>query len=82
MFHRVVSLVHFYLLYVLLIIIKCNILFVDDTTIYLSSNNFTNLLECIEHNKNSLFNWLCANKLSLNVLKTIFLLLKPKKAVT
>ena len=83
-FRRVVFLVHFYF------IICTNdlpnaithsdcILFADDTTLYLSSNNLINLCECIEHDMNALFDWFCANNLSLNVSKTMFVLFKPKR---
>ena len=47
-----------------------SILFADDTTIYESSNNLIVLREIIEKDMQSLTDWFCANKLSLNVLKT------------
>ena len=56
------------------------ILFADDTTIYCSSNNVTTLREDIENDMASLSDWFCANKLSLNISKTNFLIFKPKCA--
>ena len=54
-----------------------SILFADDTTIYESSNNL--IREIIEKDMQSLTDWFCANKLSLNVLKTNFVVFKPKR---
>ena len=56
-----------------------SILFADDTTIYESSNNLIVLREIIEKDMQSLIDWFCANKLSLNVLKTNFVVFKPKR---
>ena len=56
-----------------------SILFADDTTIYESSNNLIVLREIIEKYMQSLTYWFCANKLSLNVLKTNFVVFKPKR---
>ena len=55
------------------------ILFADDTTIYCSSNNLCTLRSDIEQDMNSLSDWFCANKLSLNVSKTNFLLFNTKQ---
>ncbi len=54
------------------------ILFADDTTIYCSSNNIVQLRNDIESDMGSLSDWFCANKLSLNISKTNFLLFNPK----
>ena len=53
--------------------------FADDTTIYESSNKLTVLCEIIEKDMQSLTDWFCANKLSLNVLKKIVVVFKPKR---
>ena len=50
---------------------KC-ILFSDDTTIYQTSHTLTYLRECIEYDIECLSDWFRANKLSLNVQKTQF----------
>ena len=52
------------------------ILFADDTTLYISSKNTTYLKWCIEHDISLLLDWFRANKLTLNLSKTQFLLFK------
>ena len=59
---------------------KC-ILFADDTTIYLSSKNVFTLQRDVEHDMNALSDWFCANKLSLNITKTNFIIFNPKRSV-
>ena len=59
---------------------KC-VLFADDTTIYLSSGNSIQLQKQIEQDLEYLFDWFCANKLSLNVGKTNCMLF-PHKSET
>ena len=58
------------------------ILFADDTTLYISNKNTTYLKWCLEHDLSLLFDWFRANKLTLNLSKTQFLLFKthPKTA--
>jgi len=58
-----------------------SILFADDTTIYLSSNNLHTLKTNIEDDMNSLIDWFRANKLSLNVQKTNFMVFRPTNIV-
>ena len=55
---------------------KC-ILFADDTTIFQTSHNLTYLRECIEYDMGCLSDWFRANKLSLNVQKTQFVVFSP-----
>jgi len=57
---------------------KC-ILFADDTTIFASSNKFDNLHINMKNDMKSLSDWFSANKLSLNVAKTNFIVFKPKR---
>ena len=57
-------------------------LFADDTDIYLESSN----LSCLEKNMNKeLYDWLCINRLSLNVSKSNFVIShapnKPERVV-
>ena len=52
------------------------IFFADDTTLYISSKNTTYLKWCIEHDISLLLDWFRANKLTLNLSKTQFLLFK------
>ena len=51
------------------------ILFADDTTIYSSSENINDLQYSVKNYMNALSDWLCANKLSLNVAKTNFIII-------
>ena len=50
------------------------ILFADDTTIYKSSNDIAKLHNEINKNLHTLTDWFCANKLSLNISKTTYLI--------
>ena len=49
------------------------ILFADDTTIYHSGTDPNYILNCIHKDLSALTEWLRANKLSLNILKTNFM---------
>ena len=50
---------------------KLNLLsFADDTTVYLSGQNYTHLVRDISIELSNIYMWLCANRLSLNVNKT------------
>ena len=57
---------------------KC-ILFADDTTIFQTSHNLTYLRECIEYDMECLSDWFRANKLSLNVQQTQFVVFFASK---
>ena len=59
---------------------KC-ILFADDTTVYHSSTNLNELIGLFEEDLVTLTDWFCANKLSLNVNKTNFLVFSPKEKI-
>ena len=52
-------------------------LFADDTSLHLSAKNETQLMHTINHELIQISNWLSANKLSLNVSKSSFLLFHP-----
>ena len=47
--------------------------YADDTSLFFSSRDSTHLLNTIQDNFISIHNWFCANKLSLNVEKTTFI---------
>ena len=69
-----------YLIYVNDIYNACegNILsFADDTTIYLSDSNLDNLFTSANSYINNLFDWFCANRLSLNAQKNKYIVIKP-----
>jgi len=50
------------------------ILFADDTTIYCSNTNLNNLYQDINHDLDVLYDWFKANKLSLNISKTNYMI--------
>ena len=49
-------------------------LFADDTNIYYESNDLTNLEKTINKELKKLYQWLCSNRLALNIDKTNFVL--------
>ena len=54
-----------------------SILFADDTTLYKVHRNLTYLRWCLQDDMNTLVDWFKANKLTLNVEKTICVLFQP-----
>ena len=56
-------------------------LFADDTSIYLQEKNIDDLYQIMNRELIKVNVWLCANKLSLNVEKTIYLLFCGKKRI-
>ena len=51
---------------------KLSILYyADDTTVYLYGQNTNEMIDIMNNELNKLYDWLCANRLSLNVKKTI-----------
>ena len=70
-----------YLLYVNDIYKSCNgniLSFADDTTMYVSDHDVNKLYKKAQIETNKLFNWFCANKLSLNPGKTKYIVLRPQ----
>ena len=58
---------------------KCKvIMFADDTTLYKTHRNLKYLVQCINQDFNILADWFYANKLSLNVAKTNYMVFRPK----
>ena len=51
---------------------KC-ILFADDTTLYVSHSNRNYIESCIQQDLSTLQDWFCANKLTLNLNKTVYM---------
>ena len=51
--------------------------FADDTNLLFSHKNQTALRKALNKDLKSLFEWLCANRLSLNVTKTEFMVFRP-----
>ena len=59
----------------------CNsILFADDTTLYKSHKNLDFLIWCIKHDLEILLDWFKANKLTLNLGKSVCMLFSPKNS--
>lgn len=54
-------------------------LFADDTNLFLSDKNINNLYHTIKQELKAITSWLSANKLSLDVNKTHFMVFKTKK---
>ena len=54
------------------------IMFADDTTVYLSGENITELFSNMNHDLAQLNDWFRANKLSLNVSKPNYVIFKKK----
>ena len=53
--------------------------FADDTNLLCSDRNPSMLRKKMNEDLKLIFEWLCANRLSLNVSKTEFIILKPPK---
>ena len=58
--------------------ILSSILFADDTTLFCSSKNLHELTAIVNNELGNIMQWLNANKLSLNIDKTNFMLFRPK----
>ena len=54
--------------------------FADDTTIYHSDCDIDNLTLTLNHELKNIYNWLCGNKLCLNVKKTQYCIFSPKNS--
>ena len=52
-------------------------LFADDTSIFFSDKNLTNFENTVNDELTKVLDWLTANKLTLNVEKSNFLLISP-----
>ena len=53
--------------------------FADDTNILFSNKNKKLIAKILNKELKLVFEWLCANRLSINVTKTEFLIFKPPK---
>ena len=56
--------------------------FADDTNLLYSNKNLKHLRKHINEDLYMLFDWLCANRLSLNVSKTEFIIFRPHRSAT
>lgn len=57
-------------------------MFADDTNIFLSDSNLTDLVNMANAELNKISIWFKLNKLSLNIKKTNFILFSAKSSVT
>ena len=57
----------------------CSILFADDTTLYKSHKNLVYLKWCIQEELNQLLDWFRANKLTLNLNKSVCMLFQERR---
>ena len=55
------------------------VLFADDTNLFFSHNDLSYLMETINSEMIQLSNWFLANKLSINVKKSNFMIFKPRQ---
>ena len=62
-------------------VVKC-VLFADDTNIFCSERNLTDLQLTLNHELGKLFVWFSVNKLSLNLSKTNYILFRNRSADT
>ena len=59
---------------------KCSVFhFADDTNLLFSSKNSDLLHKVINEELKILYDWLCANRLSLNASKTEFIIFRPPR---
>ena len=54
--------------------------FADDTNLLLSSKSIKDLRKKMNSDLNCIYQWLCANRLSLNTDKTEFLIFRPPRS--
>ena len=79
--HSRPSLVYFIYKWFKLGIKNCSVFnFADDTNLLFSSKNHNSLHKGINEELKILFDWLCTNRLSLNALKTEFIIFRPPRA--
>ena len=55
-----------------------SILFADDTTLFYSSKNLQELSDVVNNELSKMIEWLNANRLSLNIDNTTFMIFRPK----
>ena len=56
--------------------------FADDTTLYQSGDNYVTLVQHLNSEINGTFKWICANRLSLNIKKTKYMIFNLSQAHT
>ena len=56
------------------------IIFADDTSVFISNSNLTTMYQRANEDLNSIYNWLGANKLSINFTKTKYVLFRTLRS--
>ena len=56
------------------------IMFADDTSVFISNSNLTTMYQRANEDLNSIYNWLGANKLSINFTKTKYVLFRTLRS--
>ena len=57
-----------------------SILFADDTNVFITGKNINTLVETMNNELHKLYEWMCINKLSLNIKKTKFMVFTMRKS--
>ena len=57
------------------------ILFADDTNIFITGKNIDVMCQQLKDDLEKIQEWLCCNKLSLSVLKTLYMILSPRSKI-
>ena len=58
-----------------------SVLFADDTNVFIKGKNLQELCNRLNDELNNIQNWLSCNKLSLNVLKTHYIIFTPRNKI-
>ena len=58
-----------------------SILFADDTNVFVTGDNLQSITAKMNDGLNNIVDWLCANRLSLNINKTKFMVFKPRRRI-
>ena len=56
--------------------------YADDTSLTLASNDIEHINYCLNHNLSNVYEWLSANKLTLNMKKTEFMLIASRQKLS
>ena len=54
-------------------------MYADDTSLTLASNDIEHINYCLNHDLSNVYEWLSANKLTLNMTKTEFMLIASRQ---
>ena len=57
-------------------------MYADDTSLTLASTDIEHINYCLDHDLSNVYEWLSANKLTLNMTKTEFILIAPRQRLS